>query len=220
MIRIPDDGRVGSNDMTRSRRRIGALILAAAGLSALVACGDSTETGLEELIESQGGGDVDLDLDRDGGVSVQTEEGGITIDEDGNFVVTDADGSVVSGNVDSEDGSFTAESEDGSFSSSTGSELPEDWPDEVPTPDGLTIQSSTETTDGSTTGIVLIGRADPGFLDDYAGALESAGFELESEFSADATSQRSYTSATWNVAVGVFEDGDDVQATVTVFNQE
>lgn len=206
--------------MTRSRSHLGGLIVAATSLLALSACGDSAETGIEQLIESQGGGDVDLDLDGDGegGFSVQTEEGGISIDEEGNFVVTDADGSVVSGNIDAEDGSFSAESEDGSFSSSTGTDLPEEWPDAVPTPDGLSIVSSTQTNDGSTTGIVLIGEAGSGFLDDYASTLEAAGFELESEFSADTTSQRSYTSATWNVAVGVFEDGDAVQATVTVFN--
>lgn len=205
--------------MTRQRLHVGGVLLAA-GLIALSACDNAAESGIEQLIQSQGGGDVDLDLDLDGGFSVQTEEGGISIDEDGNFVVTDADGSIVSGNVDVEDGSFTAEGEDGSFSSSTGSDLPEEWPGAVPTPDGLSIMSSTQTTDGSTTGIVLIGQAGSGFLDDYTGALEAAGFDLESEFNADTTSQRSYTNGTWNVALGVFEDGDAVQATVTVFNEE
>lgn len=203
--------------MTRSRLHVGGLIFAATGLLTLSACGAATETGLERLIESQAGGDVDLDFD--GGFSVQTEEGGISIDEDGNFVVTDADGSVVSGNVNAEDGSFSAESEDGSFSSRTGSELPEEWPRVVPTPDGLSIMGSTQTNDGSMTGIMLIGEAGSGFLDDYAGALESAGFELESEFNAGTTSQRSYSNGTWNVAVGVFQDDDSVQATVTVFNE-
>ena len=62
------------------------ITLAAAGLVVgLTACGNATESGIEQLIESQGGGDVDLDLDGDGGFSVQTEEGGMTIDEDGNL---------------------------------------------------------------------------------------------------------------------------------------
>jgi hypothetical protein len=205
--------------MTTTPSRKNVLALVAAGVVALSACGDAAETGIEQLIESQGGGNVDLDVDGDGGFSIETEEGGMRIDEEGNFVITDADGSIVSGNVDAEDGSFTAESEDGSFSSNTGSDLPDEWPEAVPTPDGLSIASSTQTSDGSSTGIVLIGEADSGFLDDYAAALESAGFELESEFNADTTSQRTYTSGTWNVAVGVFADGDAVQATVTVFSE-
>ena len=118
------------------------ITLGAAGFAlVLTACGNATESGIEELIESQGGGDVDLDLDGDGGFSVQTEEGGMTIDEDGNFVITDADGSVVTGDVDTESGEVNIESEDGSFRSGATTELPDEWPGEIPEPSGLAIAS-------------------------------------------------------------------------------
>jgi flagellar basal body rod protein FlgG len=89
-----------------------------AGIALLAAsCGGGAESGIEKLIEQQSGADVDLDSD--GGFSVQTEEGaGMTIDEDGNFVITDENGEVITGNAD-EDGNFTIESEEGTI---TGSE--------------------------------------------------------------------------------------------------
>jgi hypothetical protein len=196
------------------------MVLAVMGLGVLTACGDSAENGIEQLIESQGGGDVDLDLDEEGGFSVQTEEGGMTIDEDGNFVITDENGDVVTGNVDVDGDGMTVESEDGSFSSGAGSELPDDWPNVVPTPDGLTILSSSTMSDDDTAGFVVIGDADEGFLDRYTAALEAAGFELESEFDADSMAERSYTDGTWGVGVAVFENDDETQATITVFTDE
>ena len=191
-----------------------------AGVLALTACGDSAETGIEQLIESQGGGDVDLDLDTDGGISVQTEEGGMTMDEDGNFVITDENGDVVSGNVDVDGDGVTVESEDGTFSSGSGSELPDTWPGDVPEPGGLEIMSSSTMSDGDSEGFVVIGAVGADFLDRYASELEGAGFELESEFTAESMAEQSYTDGTWGVGVAVFEDGDDIQATITVFTSE
>ena len=54
------------------------VIFCAAGFAfSLTACGNATETGLENVIESETGGDVDVDLDGDDGdgVSIQTEDG-------------------------------------------------------------------------------------------------------------------------------------------------
>jgi hypothetical protein len=146
------------------------------------ACDSATETGLEKLIESQGGGNVDLDLNGDGGFSVQTEEGGMSIDENGNFVVTDGSGSVVTGNADTETGEFNVETEDGSFSSGSTTEIPDNWPSNVPRPDALAIINATsmETPDG--TSIQVTGNiGDPApFVDDYASRLQAAGFTTES----------------------------------------
>ena len=115
-----------------NRRSVIRVGVAAGRTFGFAACGNATETGVENLIESQGGGDVDVDLNGDGGFAVQTEEGGMSIDEDGNFVITDADGSVVTGNADSENGEFNMESDEGSFSSGSTTELPEEWPSEIP----------------------------------------------------------------------------------------
>jgi hypothetical protein len=206
--------------MARTRSHARALVLAIAGVLALTACGDSAENGVEQLIESQGGGDVDLDLDGDGGISIQTEDGDMTMDENGNFVITDENGDVVSGNVDVDGDGVTVESEDGSFSSGSGSELPDTWPEAVPEPDGMEILSSSAMSDGDRDGFVVIGGVGADFLDEYTAALEAAGFDLESEFDAEAVAERSYTDGSWNVGVAVFDNGDGLQATLTVFTSE
>lgn len=174
--------------MARTTTERLAVAIGAAGFAiAFTACDNASESGIERLIESQGGGDVDLDLDGDGGFSVQTEEGGMSIDEDGNFVITDADGSVMTGNADAESGEFTIESEEGSFTSGSTSELPEDWPSVIPTPDGMTITtaSSMETTDG--TAIQLYGSSDDpaSFVADYTARLESSGFTAQADATYD-----------------------------------
>ena len=159
-----------------------ALAVAAGATVMLTSCSDSAETGIEQLIEQQSGGDVDINSD-DGSFSIQTEDGSMTVDENGNFVVTDADGSVITGNADSESGEFNIESEDGSFSSGSTSELPEDWPADVPTPDGMTITtaSSMESTDGSA--IQLSGTTDDpaSFVADYTARLDSNGFTAQAD---------------------------------------
>jgi hypothetical protein len=194
-------------------------MLGAAGMAiALSACGNATETGIEQLIESQGGGDVDLDLDGDGGFSMQTEEGGMTIDEDGNFIITDADGSVVTGRADAESGELTVESEDGSFSSGATTELPESWPADVPEPDGLAISSATVIGSDAELVVTVVGNVDgEGFVEEYAGALESAGFEEQSTFTADGTINNVYSNGDWTVGLLYFGDESENQATVSVY---
>lgn len=206
--------------MGRNGIRQTVVILGAAGFAlVLAACGDSTETGIEQLIESQGGGDVDLDLDGDGGFSVQTEEGGMSIDEDGNFVITDADGSVVTGDVDAESGEFNVQTEDGSFSSGATTELPDDWPGEIPEPNGLAIASASVIGSDTEQAITVSGTVDgEGFVESYASALTSAGFEETSTFTADGTINNVYTSDRWTVGILFFGDSDENQATVTVYS--
>jgi flagellar basal body rod protein FlgG len=159
-----------------------------AGIALVAAsCGGSTESGIEELIEQQGGGDVDLDLDRDGGFSIQTEEGGMTIDEDGNFVITGEDGEVITGNADDE-GNFTVESEDGTI---TGSE----------DDDGnFTIESE----DGTITGSEEDGEFS---VEGEDGSLTiSSGEEMPSEWPSDIPQPDDFLIATSSV-IGT---GDDI----------
>jgi hypothetical protein len=200
---------------TCARRTV--LAVALLGGLALTACGNSTESGVEELIESQAGGDVELDLDEDGGLSVQTDEGGMSIDEDGNFVITDADGSVVTGNADTEGGGFSAESEDGSFRVDTSGEVPEEWPDDVPQPEGIEGASSTVTESPTELAITVTGQSGGSFVDDYSSTLESAGYEQTSNFESDANITRVFENETWTVSINTFPDGDTSQVAVSLF---
>ncbi|HUS42757.1 MAG TPA: hypothetical protein VMY16_08830 [Ilumatobacteraceae bacterium] len=205
--------------MGRNSKRV-VIMLSAAGFAiASSSCGNASETGIEKLIESQGGGDVDLDLDGDGGFSVQTEEGGMSIDEDGNFVITDADGSVVTGNADADTGEFVVESEDGSFSSGSTSELPEEWPADIPEPDGLAISSATVIGSATEQAITVTGSVDSvNFVDSYGSALESAGLEEESTFTSDGTVNNVYRNDQWTVGVLYYGDANSDQLTVSIYS--
>jgi hypothetical protein len=205
--------------MTSSAIRRPLTALAMTGMVvAFTACGNATESGIEQLIESQGDGEVDIDLDGgDGGFSVQTEEGGMSIDEDGNFVITDADGSVVTGNADSESGEFTAESEDGSFRIDASGEIPEEWPSDVPSPEGIEGASSTVTQSATELAITVTGQAGESFVDDYGSTLEDDGFEQTSSFESDANITRVFENETWTVSVNSFPDGDTSQVAVSLF---
>lgn len=195
---------------------LGALVLVA-GATVLTACGDSGEQGVEELIEQQSGGDVDINTD-DGGIAIQTEDGSMTIDEDGNFVVTDENGETITGNADSDDGSMTVEGEDGSFSGGATTELPDEWPSDVPAPDGLTIASAFVVSDTGSDAITVSGTVDgEEFLDDYGSQLEDAGFDSTSEFKSDGTANRVYSNDAWTVGINYVEDESGNQVTISVF---
>ena len=197
--------------------RLGIAIGAAGIVIGFTGCGNATETGVEKLIESQSGGDVDLDLDGDGGFSVQTEEGGMSIDEDGNFVITDADGSVLTGNADAETGEFSAESEDGSFRVDASGEIPEEWPSDVPLPEGIEGASSTVTQSPTELAITVTGQAGDSFVDDFGSALEDSGFEQTSNFESDANITRVFENGTWTVSVNSFPGEDGTQVAVSLF---
>ncbi len=208
--------------MQRSTIRRPLIILGVAGFAlAFSGCEKASETGLEKLIESQSGGNVDLDLNGDNGFSVQTEEGGMSIDENGNFVITDANGSVLTGNADSETGEFSMESEDGSFSSGATTELPEEWPREIPEPNGLAIASATVI--GSSTDQVfnVVGTVDDGegFVKSYASALESAGFNEDSTFTSDGTINNVYSNDDWTVGIFYLGDQGENQVNVSVYSK-
>ncbi len=204
----------------RAITRRSVITVGVAGLTfGFAACGNATETGVENLIESQGGGDVDVDLNGDGGFAVQTEEGGMSIDEDGNFVITDANGSVVTGNADSENGEFNMESDDGSFSSGSTTELPEEWPSEIPTPDSLAIVSASVISSGTEQAITVTGTAeDETFVESYGGVLESAGFDEQSTFTSGDTINNVYSNDQWTIGVIYFGESSDSQVTVSVYS--
>ena len=215
--------------MTNSRTAVGSILLAGLAVVSVAGCGDSAENGIEQLIESQGGGDVELDLSGDGdGFSIETEDGAMTIDGDGNFVITDESGNTIVGSADdegnvvveSEDGSFSAsgddgefnmDSDDGSFSMSSDGSIPEEWPGDVPEPD-MDIVGSSIIAEGDAVTIGLTGTTTldgTDFVDTYGDALLSAGFEETSSYTDESINTRVYDSAAYNVSVSTFDSGTD-----------
>lgn len=205
--------------MNRPTIRTTAVLAATLALTA-AACGGGAEEGIEQLIENETGEDVELDLDGDGGFSVETEEGSFSVDEEGNIVIEGRDGEVTTGNIDAEDGSFSMESEGGDeFSMNTDQgELPEDWPSEVPVPEGFEILSGSSFTSGEDQFLSVLGEASdgPSWLAEYGAALESAGFSETSRFSADGDEFVTYEGNGWNVGVNSSQSGDTWQVSVNV----
>jgi hypothetical protein len=224
--------------MNRPTIRTTAVLTAALALTA-AACGDAGEEGIEQLIERETGEELELDLDGDGGISIETEEGAVRIDDEGNVVIEGEDGEVITGNVDAEDGSFTIEGEDGevvtgnvdgedgsfTFEGEDGDEfsmntdegqLPDDWPSEVPVPEGFEIVSGSSFTSGDDQFLSVFGEASDGsaWIAEYGAALESAGFVETSRFSADGDEFVTYEGNGWNVGVNASQADDGWQVSV------
>lgn len=218
------------------RRRL--VVIAIAAL-ALTGCGDIAENlvqeGVEQAIENDAGGDVDLDFNGEDGFSIQTEEGSMTVDGDGNFVIEGADGETMTGEANEDgftvtnedgtevfeatgsDGEFAAESEDGSFTAGPG--MPEGWPSAVPQPPDLTeLNGSSITTEGellvtatgTTSGDVVE------YFDDYGSDLEGNGFERTSYFEGEGFRNGTYQGS--GFLVSTFADGGSSTFTVSILN--
>ena len=138
--------------------------------------------GLEIEGTDADGNDFSLDAGEDG-IQAESDGGGsLDVDSDGSFTATDADGDVttgeVSGNGDSLD--VTVEGEDGESVFTSGEGIPEQWPSDVPEPEGLDEVFSTYVSDGDRADIVVTGQGD-GTAKDVFGAysdrLIDAGFE-------------------------------------------
>lgn len=176
--------------------------------------------GLEELIEQGAGGDVDIEFGEDG-ISIESEDGSFSIDEDGSFSVTDEDGDETTGNIDidAEGGEISIEGEDGDIQFGSGSEIPDEWPDDIPQPDGVTIQSAATFSEGDETSIILTGTADADpdeWTAAYGSQLEDAGFTQDSNFSAGGTVAASYIDESWNIDVTATAVGGSTAVSVSI----
>ncbi len=222
------------------RRHPTTTIAAVAALTLLVACGgeDAAESILENALEAQGEGDVDIDFG-DGGFSVETEEGSVTIDEDGNFVITDENGDVVTGDVDlsgdgisvesdegdfsmeaDEEGSMTFETDEGEFSVDASASIAEEWPDDVPEPSGLTVESGSSASTPDALQFTVLGQSDEGdrWAAAYVEELEAAGFTSMSTFTSQDSVQSTFERGDQTVSlIGGVNDGSTWDFFVTVF---
>ena len=146
----------------------------------LAGCGKVAEKATEELVEQaierESGENVQVDIGDDG-VSIEGDQGSFEVDEEGNFVATDEEGNTITGGTD-EDGNVVVESDEGTFTGTAGG-LPDNWPDDIPVPAGVTIEGASviETAEGML--MTLGGTADDAaaVATAYAEQLESVGFE-------------------------------------------
>lgn len=191
-----------------SIHRFSTLAFAAGVMLLSAGCAEKlAEKGAESLIERQiraeGGGDVDIDLDGDGGFAIQTPEGEIRIGTDGaggfsidgtgedgdfsatgdgggNMVIDGPDGSAV---IRTEDGNSTIESDEGSFEMTTGTDLPDGFPSDISIPSGLNIVSSQKMSDGDEILYSISGTSTgdlTAFAAEMKASLEISGYVEES----------------------------------------
>jgi len=192
---------------------------------------DAFESLVENAIERESGEDVDIDFDSgDGSFSIDTDEGSMSMDEDGNFVITDENGEVITGDVNGdgdgfdvstddgsfsmetdEDGNVTMETEDGTFSGGATTEVPDEWPSDVPEPSGVAIDSGTVFSDGQNTNVSITGTTGDGesWAESYGAQLEGAGFTEQSSISSQESVLVTYARGEQEmVNVQAFDDGN------------
>jgi hypothetical protein len=102
-----------------------------------------------------------------GETTISTPEGDIRIDRDG--------------------GGFSVEGEDGSFQVGTCDRLPDDFPSDVPLPDGNPISCSRFGSNGEVAWTVAYDTGDADTTASMKDALDDAGFEIIDEYSVDSS---------------------------------
>jgi hypothetical protein len=231
----------------RTSVKISAAVAACLAFSACGAIAEKvTEEGAERIIESESDGDVDFDFDSgDGSFSVQTEDGTFAANADGSFVVTGENGEVLSGsanddglvvlnedgdpvlNVSGDSGEISIEGEDGENVFRVVTEIPAEWPSDVPLPDGLTIEGGTYIIDDGETLMTLIGAPNNGdafeYIENYGNALRAAGLNETGQFDSSAggstNAQRIYENNEWVVNMIAFVDDSSNAITISLVSQ-
>lgn len=145
--------------------------------------GDSLAEGLiENRIESEAGVDgVDIDLDS-GEFRIETEDGTFEFDADG-------------------EGNFTVENDDGTFTQEALGEIPDNFPSDVPRPEGNVFNTLQQTINGEQSfGVFYLS---PEFITDiyepWKAEMLAAGYEVLFEsLTADAVTTQ-FQNDTWQV---------------------
>lgn len=176
---------------------------------------------VEDRIEAEGGGDVDIDFDG-GDLSIKTEDGEFSIktDSDGNVSVQgsgqDGDGNFT---IDSENGETVFEGEDGTAVFSQNGDLPEDFPGEIPVPDHVTIVFAQSATSGEGTGYAIAGTTARSIGDvsaEMQSSLEANGFSQEQLTTTPDGSIMVYRSASYVVTAIIGESSETTSLTLNV----
>ncbi|MFK7919878.1 MAG: hypothetical protein AB8G14_17520 [Ilumatobacter sp.] len=164
------------------------------------------------------GNEFSVDGDENG-FDIDTEDGTLTVDDDGSFTATDENGEVLTGEADG-DGGFVVEGADGESVFATTADIPEQWPSDIPQPQGLSNISGTYFSEGDESGIVVTGMVAGALTDvfeDYTSALMAAGFEEESTFvQADEIASGTFLRGDELVSVSVSARGDSSEMVITV----
>ena len=183
------------------------------------------ENAIERGLEAEGEtGDVDIDIDG-GEIRVETPDGSAVVDIDdngqGNISISGQDGE---GDVDvdlgGEDGVTVISSPDGEMVIGA-SELPDDFPAAVPVPTGLSVQSATSMDGGSGTAYIVTGSVsdEPAAATDaYLGAMEAAGFTVQSKTETPDGTFFDLAGTEWRVSGGFYADPADDGASIVSLN--
>ena len=184
--------------------------------------GDVTFTADENGVQIDGtdadGNDFSVDADENG-LEVESENGSsLDIDDDGTFVATDENGEVFTGEA-GEDG-ITVEGSDGDAVFATAAGIPEQWPSDVPEPEGLSDITGTYFSEGDDVSIVVTGTTSGGLrdvLDRYTDKLEDAGFEEESTFTqGDDAASSTFVRGGRRIAVSIQSLGDTSEMVIAL----
>jgi hypothetical protein len=194
------------------------------GLSVESDDGNVTFSADENGVEIEGtdadGNDFSLDADEDG-INAQSEDGGsVDIDSDGSFTATDADGEISSGQVTSDGDSVTVEGDDGEAVFTSGAGIPEQWPDDVPQPEGLDDIFGTYISDDGVQNIAMTGTTGDSAVDafdDYVDRLVDAGFEESSTMSqGNEFHSATFTRGDTTVSVTTQSNGDSTDVVIGI----
>lgn len=110
------------------------------------------------------------------------------------------------------DGNVTVESEDGEMTITAGTEVPDDFPGEVPLPSTGTLESSLAM---SGTWNLTYSGVDESTLDSVVGALEGAGFTRTYDMTAGDYAQSTWDDGAWTVSL-VWDRSSDGALNVSV----
>lgn len=139
---------------------------------------NADDQGVEIAGTDAEGNDFSASADETGLEANSDEAGSLDVDADGSFTATDSEGEVTTGQV--EAGGLSVDGEDGESVFDTGEGIPDEWPSDIPEPDGLTEIFHTYVAEGDQESIIITGQADGSAqdtFDSYVDSLTDAGFE-------------------------------------------